>query len=126
MSKVIIAKIDVACRFCKQTTHVIKYGKHPCGAQRYRCVECRKIFSPDYIYEACKSGVKEKIVEMSMNNTGIWDTGHVLKVGNNIVLGGLKKLSSRSVTSLPFNKDKIELIFEVDDQSFFVRKKPHK
>ena len=85
-----MAKIDVACRFCKQTTHVIKHGKHPCGAQRYRCVECRKTFSLDYIYEACKPGIKEKIVEMAMNNAGIRDTGRVLKVGNNTVLRVLK------------------------------------
>ena len=53
-------------------------------------VECKRSFLLDYAYEACKLGVKEKIVDMAKNSSGLRDTGRVLKVGYNTVLRTLK------------------------------------
>ncbi|OLQ80639.1 hypothetical protein BEI67_11540, partial [Photobacterium damselae subsp. piscicida] len=60
------------------------------GAQRYRCFDCNRTFLLDYAYEACKPGVKEKIIDMAMNSSGVRETGRVLKVGYNTVLRTLK------------------------------------
>ncbi|OLQ80600.1 transposase [Photobacterium damselae subsp. piscicida] len=85
-----MATIDVKCRFCNQAEQVRKYGTNPRGAQRYRCFDCNRTFLLDYAYEACKPGVKEKIVDMAMNSSGVRETGRVLKVGYNTVLRTLK------------------------------------
>lgn len=56
----------------------------------FRCLDCKKSFQLDYAYEARKPGVKEKIVEMAMNSSGVRETGRVLNVSYNTVLSTLK------------------------------------
>ena len=85
-----MATVKVKCRFCAQTSPVMKHGHSPRGIQRYRCLACKRSFLLDYAYEACKPGVKEKIVDMAMNSAGLRDTGRVLNVGYNTVLRTLK------------------------------------
>ena len=85
-----MATVKVECRFCSQTDSVMKHGRNPRGIQRYRCLACKRSFLLAYAYEACKPGVKEKIVDMAMNSAGLRDTGRVLKVGYNTVLRTLK------------------------------------
>jgi transposase-like protein len=41
--------------------------------------------------KACEPGVKEQIVEMSINGSGIRDTARVLKINKNTVISTLKK-----------------------------------
>ncbi len=45
----------------------------------------------DYRYKAYEPGIKEKIVEMAINNSGIRDTARVLKINKNTVIRTLKK-----------------------------------
>jgi len=85
-----MAKIDIVCRFCGSIKDVRRHGKGSTGNQRFRCLACRKTFHLDYAYEACRPGVKEKIVDMAMNNAGVRDTARVLNVGCNAVLRTLK------------------------------------
>uniref|UniRef100_UPI00359C659C IS1-like element transposase n=1 Tax=Xenorhabdus yunnanensis TaxID=3025878 RepID=UPI00359C659C len=44
----------------------------------------------EYTYRACKPGVKEQIVDMAMNNSGIRDTACVLKVSTVTAMKTLK------------------------------------
>ena len=52
--------------------------------QRYRCRECRegrgRTFLLDYTYAGQSSELKDQIVEMAMNASGIRDTVRVLKI----------------------------------------------
>ena len=89
-----MATIQVKCRFCNQTEPVRKHGFGTAGFQCFRCLECKRSFQLDYGYEACKPGVKEQILDMAMNSSGVRETGRVLKVGYNTVLRTLKKSSS--------------------------------
>ena len=86
-----MATIQVSCRHCSNTNSVKKYGKNPRGAQRYRCFKCGRSFILDYAYEAWKPNVKEKIIDMAMNSSGVRETSRVLNVGLNTVLRTLKK-----------------------------------
>ncbi|MGF1742784.1 IS1 family transposase [Vibrio profundum] len=115
--------IEVACPFGEQTEPVKKHGTGSTGHQRFRCLDCKRTFQLDYAYEAWKPGVKEKIVDMAMNSSGLRDTGRVLKVGYNTVLRTPKKLQPRQVTTTPFDAANIELICEVDEQWSFVGNK---
>jgi transposase-like protein len=48
------------------------------------------VFQLTYTYEARKPGVKDKIVDMAFNGSGVRDTARVLKIGINTVLRILK------------------------------------
>jgi len=45
-----------------------------------------------YRYKACRPGIKEQVVEMSINGSGIRDTARVLKINKNTVISMLKKV----------------------------------
>jgi transposase-like protein len=49
----------------------------------------------DYVYEANKEGVAEKIVEMAINGSGIRDTGRVLGISATTVIARLKNFRHR-------------------------------
>ncbi|SCN46538.1 hypothetical protein BAZMOX_01011_2 [methanotrophic endosymbiont of Bathymodiolus azoricus (Menez Gwen)] len=45
----------------------------------------------DYRYNACAPGIKEKVVEMAINSSGIRETARVLKIDKNTVISILKR-----------------------------------
>jgi transposase-like protein len=81
----------VLCPYCG-SENVVLFGKSERGAQRYSCknAECKKTFILDYKYNACKPGIHEKIVEMTMNGAGTRDTGRALNVSKDTVTAVLK------------------------------------
>ena len=85
--------IAVACPDC-QRSDVIKAGKQPNGAQRYRCQNptCpRTIFQLTYTAQGRLPETQRRIVEMALNGSGIRDTARVLRVSPVTVLSVLKK-----------------------------------
>jgi len=67
----IMAAVEVKCRFCFQTDPVMKHGWNPRSIPLYRYLECKRSFLLDYAYEACRPGVQEKIVDMAINSAGL-------------------------------------------------------
>ena len=49
-----------------------------------------KTFMLDYCYNACIPRIKEKVVEMAINSSGIRDTARVLNINKNTVISILK------------------------------------
>ena len=41
------------------------------GKQQYRCRDCQKYFQLDYDNHGCEPDIKEKIINMAMNASGI-------------------------------------------------------
>ena len=82
------------CPYC-QGTDIVRHGKSPEGKQRYRCRECRerrgRTFLLDYSYAGQSPEVKEQIIDMAMNASGIRDTARVLKISPTTVIHELKK-----------------------------------
>ncbi|CDH07099.1 Insertion element IS1 1/2/3/5/6 protein insA (IS1a/IS1b/IS1c/IS1d) [Xenorhabdus bovienii str. oregonense] len=78
--------IEVICRYCDQAEPVRKYGTGKIGFPRYYCKDCQL----NYRYNDHKPGMKEKIVDMAMNGSGVRDTGRVLGLGINMVMRTLK------------------------------------
>ena len=68
--------ILVKCPSC-QSELVYRHGKARSGLQRYRCRDCQHCFQREYLYEANKPGVTDKITDMAMNGSGVRDTGRV-------------------------------------------------
>src|SRR2546427_9470663 len=84
------------CPHC-QGTDIVRHGQTRQGKQRYRCREQRcagRTFLLDYSYHGQSPAVKQQIVEMAMNASGIRDTARVLHVSTNTVMTELKKKES--------------------------------
>jgi transposase-like protein len=86
-------------RHC-QGTDIVRHGKSPEGKQRYRCRACRegrgRTFLLDYSYAGQAPEIKEQIVDMAMNASGIRDTARVLHVSPTTVINELKKRNLHS------------------------------
>ena len=92
-----MAEAAVKCPHC-QSDAVVKYGKTSTGEECFRCQQreqCGRTFVGSYAYPGRLPNVKQRIVEMTLNGSGIRDIVRVLQVGPNTVLKELKK-SGRS------------------------------
>ena len=72
-----------------------EHGLSPEGKQRYRCRACLegrgRTFLLEYSYAGQSPEVKQQIVDMAMNASGIRDTARVLHVSPTTVINELKK-----------------------------------
>ena len=81
------------CPYC-QGVDIVKNGKTPQQKQRYECREepCSgRTFILNYAYPGQSRKVKEQIVNMALNGSGIRDTARVLQVSTSTVIKELKK-----------------------------------
>jgi transposase-like protein len=89
------------CPHC-HGTDIVRHGTTRQGKQRYRCREqpgAGRTFLLDYSYPGQSPEVKQQIVEMAMNASGIRDTARVLHISTNTVMTELKKRHLPSTTS---------------------------
>jgi transposase len=86
--------IQIKCPRCGKSD-LVKNGHSESGAQRYLCNSCKKSFQTNYAYNACRPGVKEQIVEQTLNGGGVRDTARNLGISRTAVLADLKKKSRR-------------------------------
>lgn len=85
--------IPVCCPHCA-SDQVVKAGTTAAGKQRYRCQNeaCdHRTFIRDYSYRAYLPEVKQQMIDMAVNGSGIRDTGRVLGIGKDTVVRALKK-----------------------------------
>lgn len=86
------------CPNCHGTA-LVKHGKSPEGKQRYKCREAAcdgRTFILDYAYPGQSRQVKQQIVEMALNGSGVRDTARVLHVSPSTVIRELKKKNINS------------------------------
>jgi transposase-like protein len=89
---------EITCPACG-SNQIIKAGRSEEGTQRYRCQnpDCNtKTFMLAYRYKACKPSIKEQVVDMAINGSGVRDTARVLKINKNTVISTLKKVERLS------------------------------
>ncbi len=127
---------EVTCPACGNNT-IMKSGRSARDIQHYRCQQqgcSTKTFMQEYRYKAYEPGIKEKIVDMAINNSGIRDAARVLKINKNTVIRTLKKqICIVQVNSLFHTLDtktpldvRLELVCEsaeLDEQWSFVGNK---
>ena len=83
----------VFCPHC-QRKQVVKRGKTDTGKQRYRCQnpDCsHQSFLLDPAYRGRLPEIKQQVIEMSLNGSGVRDTARVLKISTATVIHELKK-----------------------------------
>ena len=84
--------ISVRCPHC-HSDHVIKSGKTKAGQQRYKRqnIDCPHYsLQLDLLYKGRAPAIKEQIVDMGLNGSGIRDTARVLKMSPTTVINALK------------------------------------
>jgi transposase-like protein len=92
----------VCCPQCSNT-QVVKRGKTSNDKQRYLCQTeaCpQQTFVLEYRHRGRLPQVKQQIIEMALNGSGIRDTARVLGISKDTVLSEFKKrkgLSNRSI-----------------------------
>jgi insertion element IS1 protein InsB len=92
--------IAVCCPHC-QNEQIVKRGRTRRGTQRYLCqtTACTMgSFLLDYRNRGCLPEVKQTIIDMSLNASGIRDTARVLRISTDTVLSELKKKEARLVS----------------------------
>ena len=84
------------CPYCHEIDRV-KHGLSSEGKQRYRCRVCRegrgRTFLLEYTYAGQSPAVKQQIVDMALNASGIRDTA--LAPSPQVVEDGIDHLSGR-------------------------------
>ena len=83
----------VTCPYC-QSDHITKRGKTDTGKQRYRCQNPNcpyQSFLLNPAYKGRLPEIKEQIIDMALNGSGIRDTARVLGISTDTVLSELKK-----------------------------------
>ena len=88
-----MAFVQVHCPDC-QSPDVVQYGKQTNGTQRYRCdnPDCpRTIFLLQYRDKGRLPAVKQQIIDMTLNGSGVRDIVRVLRVSSATVIDVLKK-----------------------------------
>ena len=88
-----MALVYVHCPQC-QSIDVVQYGKQANGTQRYYCnnPDCpRAIFLLQYHDKGRLPAVKQQIVDMTLNGSGVRDIVRVLGVSSATVIKVLKK-----------------------------------
>ena len=77
------------CPYC-QGSAIVRHDLSPEGKQRYRCRTCPegrgRTLLLDYSSAGQSPAVKQQIVEMAMNASGIRDTARVLHVSPTTVI----------------------------------------
>jgi len=130
--------IAVQCPHC-ESEQIVKRGKTHRGTQRYLCqnTTCVKgSFFLDYHNRGCLPEVKQTIIDMSLNASGIRDTARVLRISTDTVLSELKKKEAvlESVNSAllrTINPEEITVALErageaeMDEMWSFIGKKGH-
>jgi transposase-like protein len=93
--------VPVTCPYC-QSNQIIKGGKTETGKQRYRYQQTtcsHRSFVLEPAYNGRLPQVKEQIIDMALNGSGIRDTARVLKISPTTVINELKKKSRRRAVS---------------------------
>lgn len=86
----------VLCPECG-SNDIVRHGRSSAGKPRYKCrnQDCqRSTFIRSYTYRGYLPEVKQQIVEMALNGSGIRDTARVLNISPTTVIESLKKTSS--------------------------------
>ena len=93
--------MPVLCPHCHHD-QVVKRGKTATGKQRYRCQnpDCSHAsFLLEPAYKGRLSAIKQHVIDMSLNGSGVRDTARVLGISPTTVIHELKKKGLRSPLS---------------------------
>jgi IS1 family transposase/transposase-like protein len=109
----------ITCPACS-SLNIKKNGINKRTKQRYRCKRCGKQFILKYTYRAYFKHIRELIVPMCLNGSGIRDTARVLRISATTVI---KLIRRQAEELLPEKLPERVADVEIDEMWSFVEKK---
>lgn len=85
----------IQCTYC-QGEDLRKNGHSPNGTQRWHCKGCNKFFQREFTHRGRLSDVKEQIIDMTLNGSGIRNIARSLRISPHTVINEIKKNSKRN------------------------------
>jgi len=110
--------VNITCPHCN-CKDVCKNGHRKNGTQRWRCnnkSNCGRSFQIDYTYNAHKLGVKEQILEQTLNSSGVRDVARNLHIAKGTVIADLKKKEPAEINPYFLDKTESDQLGELDIQ----------
>jgi transposase-like protein len=95
----------IRCPHCRSEA-VVKYGTASNGKERFRCQhgeQWGRTVIRAYAYPGRTPEVKQQIIELTLNGSGVRDIARVLHVSPSTVSGEIKKRQVRSPRSIPWS-----------------------
>ncbi len=93
-----MALIFVRCPYCG-SEDVVRRGKTDTGKQRFLCKNENCFYNTfilDYSYNGYLPEIKQKVIDMALNGSGVRDTARVLDISPTTVINELKKKNPHS------------------------------
>lgn len=112
---------EIACPRCP-SLNIKKNGITANQKQRYRCKDCGRQFITLYAYRACQKQVRQMIVPMTLNGSGIRDISRVLGISANTVVSIIRHTAL--LTTEPDAPQHVDDL-EIDEFWSFVEEKDH-
>lgn len=115
----------IRCIYCN-SSNVMKHGRSETGEQRYRCCndECRHVtFMCSYMNLGCLTEIKNKVIDMALNGSGIRDTARVLDIGPPTVIKELRNKEpelesiNRNILDNIENPPDIQVVIKLCDEA---------
>jgi insertion element IS1 protein InsB len=91
---------EITCPRCS-SLNIKKNGKTANRKQRYLCKNCRRQFLTDYTYLGCANTIRELIVPMTLNGSGIRDTARFWLLSPNTVLKTIRETAAAAPEQIP-------------------------
>jgi transposase-like protein len=113
---------EITCPRCSRG-NVIKHGTTRAGKKRFRCrSRCGRQFITDYTRRGHDPQVRQLVVPMSLNGSGIRDISTVLRLSPNTVLKVLRRHAAQ--VGRPRLPERITEL-EIDEMWSFIGSKEH-
>ena len=93
------------CPHCS-SDDLVKNGHSRNGTQHWRCNTCKKSFQMEFRYNAHKAGIKDQIIEQTLNSSGVRDISRLLKISKTTVISTLKKNSKNEPIHSRYSRKK--------------------
>src|SRR5215475_9310284 len=93
---------EITCPSCS-SRNIVKNGITANQKQRYRCKACCRHFITAYTYRGWLPSIRQLVLPMTMNASGIRDIARVLPISPNTVLA-IIKTAAQAVAELPIVK----------------------
>jgi insertion element IS1 protein InsB len=91
---------EITCPRCS-SLNIRKNGKIANRKQRYLCKNCRRQFITDYTCLGCANMIRELIVPMTLNGSGIRDTARFWLLSPNAVLKTIRETAAAAPEQIP-------------------------
>ena len=115
--------METKCPNCQAEEQQVKNGLNPSGSQRYKCKECRRVYTPQAKPRGYDQRKREEAVKLYVDGLNLRRIGRILGINHQTVANWVKAHSDQ-LPSAPIPEE-VDII-EMDEMFTFVGEKKSK